>query len=168
MSDAPAPRAPGRWLKTALVASLALNLAVAGLVTGALLGERRDQRRPPAAEMARDLGLGPYTRALETDDRRALGEAVRARVRAAGGPRAIRAEIRQDFAQVLGAIRAEPFDADRVAALIAAQGARAEARRDLGAALLVERLAGMDAERRAAYADRLEAGLHRFARPPRE
>lgn len=168
MSDSPAPRAPGRWLKAALVVSLALNLAVAGMIAGALLGERRDTRRPPATEMARDLGLGPYTRALETEDRRALGDAVRARVRAAGGPRAIRSEIRQGFAEVLDAIRAEPFDPDRVADLIAAQGARAEARRELGAALLVERLAGMDAARRAAYADRLEAGLQRFARPPRE
>jgi hypothetical protein len=168
MSDAPDSNAPGRWLKAALVASLALNLAVAGIVAGALLGERRDQRRLPPAEAARELGLGPYTRALELADRRALGTAVRERLRTAGGPRAIRAEIRQDFAQVLAAIRADPFDADRVAALIAAQAARAEARRDLGAALLVERLAEMDAERRAAYADRLEAGLRRFARPARE
>jgi hypothetical protein len=168
MSDAPAPRAPGRWLKAALVVSLALNLAVAGIVAGALLGERRDARRPPPAELARELGLGPYTRALDIADRRALGAAVRERVRAASGPRAIRAEIRQDFAQVLAALRAEPFDPGRVAALIAAQGARAEARRELGAALLLERLAAMDAGARAAYADRLEAGLHRLARPPRE
>ena len=94
----------GRGLKIALALSVAVNLAVAGLVGGAVLGARGgsgDEGRggPPAL---RTLGLGPFAVALSRDDRAAL----RARIEAQGTP------LREERRAIGDALRAA-FDAMR-------------------------------------------------------
>lgn len=147
------------WLRVVLVLSLAANLAVAGGVIGALLGGRPGEDTAPR-EIARELGLGPYLRALPEGERRALGRTVLREMRAGDAPPP-RAALRESFAQVLAALRAEPFDGGRFAALLTAQTEAAERVRQAGQAALIERLDAMTPEARRAYADRLEAALRR-------
>lgn len=158
MNDlSPSPPRSGlpRGLRWLLIASLALNLLVAGLVVGALAREGGPGARPRPAE----LSLGPFARALEPEDRRAV-------LRSLGDHRPdLRPLGRQDraalFAEVMAALRAEPFDRARAAAALAEQSARvAEVERAVRDALLA-RLAAMTAAERAAFADRLEAELER-------
>jgi len=153
---------PRRWLKVLLVVSLGLNLAVAGIVIGAALDHRRADIRPEPAALARDLGLGPYARALPHEMQRELGRSVLALSRQGGeGRRPLRMELRQGFRGMLSELRSEAFDAERAAALLAQQSGALEARRRLGQEALVDLLAGMSLEDRIAYADRLEQALRR-------
>lgn len=152
----PPPARPGlprgvRWL---LFASLALNLLVAGLVFGALLGDDRRGGRPRPAE----LSLGPFARALEPGDRREV-------LRSLNDRPDLRPPGREDwaaaFAEVVAALRAEPFDQPRAATALAEQSGRvAEVERAVQEALLA-RLAAMTPAERTAFADRLEAELRK-------
>ena len=68
---APAPTgASVRGLKIALAVSVALNLAVAGVVVGAWMKDG------PSRGMPRDLSFGPFSEALGPEDRRALRKAL--------------------------------------------------------------------------------------------
>ena len=71
-APAPVPIGPttSRWLKPVLMASVALNLAIAGLVLGAWLGDG------PRKGLPRDLSFGPFSEALGDQDRRALRKAL--------------------------------------------------------------------------------------------
>lgn len=149
-----APRAPGRGIRIALAVSLALNLAVAGVVGGTLLG---GWGRPPNPTV-RDIGFGPFTAALSAQDREALGRAFREQ---APDMRGMRREMRAEAGQMLQALRADPFDKTALLQAIAAQDARGKARLELGQRLLAERLIAMTPAERAAFADRLEQSLNR-------
>ena len=153
---AAAPRSP-RWMRIALVASLALNLAGVGVVAGAVLGHSKRLPRPP---MVNDLGFGPYTDALSAEDRRALRRAFVERAPDFGELRRL---MRGDFDRLLTILRAEPYDAGAAAEVISAQRDRARKGFDLGHELLLERLQTMQPAERAAFADRLEQAL---SRPP--
>lgn len=157
-SPAPAPKAPtpGRGLKIAFAISLALNLAVAGLVAGAWL-----RNGGPGHGMPRDLGFGPFSEALSPKDHRALREAIRENLPAL---RADREAARTEFATLLSALRAEPYDPDAVSTALSAIVARAAAKLATGQELLATRIAAMSVEDRKAFADRLEAGLRRHVR----
>jgi uncharacterized membrane protein len=133
-----------RWLKIALVVSLALNLAVAGLVAGAALKGRPDPGRD---------GLWPYSRALPEPYRGDLMRALRASRRDWIADREALGSTRAELA---AALVAEPFDADAVADLLARQRDRFTALADRGAALLVAQIARMSPEERRAYAAELE------------
>lgn len=142
-----------RWMRWLLVASLALNLLVAGVLLGdALRGGTGQHGRPVA------LTLGPFARALGEEDRRAILDALEADEALRPPSRAERAAA---FAEVLAAVRAEPFEPSRAEGAMRAQADRvAEVQRAVQAAL-VARLAAMPAEGRGAYADRLEGELRR-------
>ncbi len=145
-----------RWMRIALIVSLALNLAVAGLVAGAMLHGPFGGRdgRPEI----RRLGLGPFADALAEPDLAALGEAVR---REEGSFRARRDAMRSDFDAFLAALRAAPYDHAEVARLIASQQERVVESQRLARALLLERIEAMGPEERAAYADALDADTRR-------
>jgi hypothetical protein len=81
---------------------------------------------------------------------------MREAMRAQGGSRGA---LRESMAALVADLRAEPFDADKVAARLAEQRAVFAARFEMGQASLVAHLAGMSAAERAAYADRLEAEI---------
>lgn len=165
----PPPEKGGRrrWTGILLVVSLGLNLAVAGLIAGAVLRNSNDRSAPVASQVARNLGLGPYLRALEPADRRALGMKARDRVIEAGGIRAQRTTQRQNLVEVLASLRADPFDPARFAAALEAQAVAAEGLRRVGQAALVDHLSNLNATDRAAYADRLEQAFrHPRGRKP--
>ncbi len=149
------PATDRRWVRIALVVSLALNLLVVGLVAGAILGGPRDRDRNPAL---RDLGFGPFVAALPRADRREMGRAI---AREAGAFRENRAEMRAMFEAFLTALRAEPYDPDAVQRIVSGQQAKVSERQDLGRRLLLERIEAMDSAGRAGYADALDAALRR-------
>ena len=151
---APAPNAANgptlaRWLKPAFFASLALNLAVLGVIGGAIL------RGPPdgANGISRDLGFGPFTEALSPEDREQLAKSFVAK---GGNPREIRRDMRAEFGQLLVVLRADPFDPAQLRAAFDAVQARGSERLDLGQQLLSDRIVAMTPEDRAHFADRLE------------
>jgi uncharacterized membrane protein len=150
---APAPPGPtpSRWLKPALIVSVALNLAVAGLVLGAWLGDGHRKGMP------RDLSFGPFSEALSDQDLRALRKGLMDR---AGEFRSSREAARADFATLLTTLRADPFDPAAMKAALAAIETRNAERLELGRSLIETRLVEMTVEERLAFADRLERGLH--------
>ena len=145
-----APR-PARGLKIALVISVALNLAVAGLVLGAWLGDGHRKGMP------RDLTFGPFSEALSDADRRELRKGLMDR---AGEFRSSRDAARADFETLLATLRADPFDPAAMKAALAAIETRNAERLELGRSLIETRLVEMSVEERLAFADRLERGLH--------
>lgn len=142
-----------RGLKIALAVSVALNLAVAGLVAGAVLksGPMRDQ-------MVRDLGFGPFAEALSDNDRKALRRAF---VDRSPGLRDLRETLRRDMDVVLSALRAQPFDPAAFRAALAVQTERLTGQMQMGQQLLAERIDSMSEAERLAFADRLEDSMRR-------
>ncbi|WP_420568054.1 periplasmic heavy metal sensor [Thalassovita sp.] len=141
------------WLKVVLFTSLALNLAVAGVVIGAAVKYGpRDGPRPPRVDMM----MGPYTHALSHKDRRAIGEQLRREYRA---ERPSRAQVQAQFDQVLSALQAQPFDPEALGDLLQNQLAAGQERQAIGQRLLLQRLTAMSDAERAEFAERLEDGL---------
>jgi len=153
----------GARMRLVLVASLALNLLVAGLVIGNLLAERgRDDRRNSTAErVLRDIGNVPFVMALEREDRDDLARALIGR---RDELRENRARLRDRFEAVLAVLRAESFDPDALRTLLAEQRSTLIERQRLGEDLLIERLEQMSPAERAGYADRLDKSLRRGPR----
>lgn len=152
MSETPKQTAkPGRGLKIALGLSLAVNLAILGLVVGAMMGGG-----PRGSEdvRLRSLGLGPFGSALAREDR--AGFAARL------DRDALRQERRR-MGDSLGAFRAallaEPFDRAQAEAALGGARTAAEALQGLGHAALLDQIEAMPAHERAALAARLERSL---------
>ncbi|MFN3281085.1 MAG: periplasmic heavy metal sensor [Tabrizicola sp.] len=160
LSSPPPPVPPGaggsRWLKLALAVSVTLNLAVAGLVLGAWLGDG------PRRGMPRDLSFGPFSEALSEKDRRALRRDLMGRL---GEFRTSREAARAEFNGLLAALRADPFDPGALRAALAAIETRNAERLELGRSLIEKRLIEMTPEERRAFADRLERGIERRPKP---
>lgn len=138
------------WMRVLLLASLALNLLVAGVLVGDALTDGGPGHGPrPVA-----LDLGPLTRALDPADRRAVLDALQGRDDLRPPSRAERAAF---LAETLAAVRADPFDRARAEAALLEQSERVAAVEGAVRAALLDRLAALPAEARDAYADRLEA-----------
>jgi uncharacterized membrane protein len=152
------PKPPFRWGRAVLFVSLALNLAVLGVVGGAVL-ERFGHEREGFA--AREVGFGLFSEALEEKDRKDLRRAYLA---ARPDGRADRKRMRQDFQTILSALRAEPFDGEALRAALTAGATRIAERQAVGQSVMLDYLAKMPAAERAAFADRLEARLKRHPR----
>jgi uncharacterized membrane protein len=154
-SPTPAPPAAltaPRWLKPALIVSVALNLAVAGLVLGAWIGDGH------RGGMPRDMSFGPFSAALNDQDLRALRKGLMDR---AGEFSSSRKAARAEFETLLTALRADPFDPAAMKSALAAIETRNAERLQLGRSLIETRLIEMSPEDRQAFADRLERGLKR-------
>ena len=145
------------WVRALLVASLALNLAVAGLAAGWALRHGGDHASHHPSRL--DMAGGPLTRALSDADRRAIGRAMRDawRGRTNNGP-----NIGESFDALVIDLRAVPFNADRVAAQMRTQRDGFAARFEMGQEVLLTHLAAMSDADRAAYADRLEAQIAEY------
>ena len=151
-----------RRLRIALIASLGVNLLVLGTVAGAVfLGPGDGPRRFEV----RDIGFGPFDRALTREDRDALRQAF---VERAGTMREGWRQMRADLEQFLAILRADPFDPAALQAVAELQADRMEERFALGQDLLVQRIAAMTEAERLAFADRLEDALRRPREPDRD
>lgn len=150
----PAPKSSaGKGMKIALALSLAVNLAVLGMVTGAALKFHRDG--PPRPEV-RDLSFGPFTEALTRDQRRALLGTLR---QAGLEPGRVRDEMRADLLAVLYSLRARPFDPIAFQTALERQNRRLSERTASGRQGLVDIVAAMSDEERQAFAAGLERKL---------
>jgi uncharacterized membrane protein len=159
MTDTP-PKSPksGRWIKWALFVSLALNLAVVGVVVGVGASHRSAEKRPEPSRIARSLGLGPYGDALTKGQMSDLRPLVAKRL---PDIRKSRRSLRNGVSQTVQLLRADPFDADAFEAIMNAQGAAAFKLQETGRSILVERVKSMSPEDRAIFADRLENATKR-------
>lgn len=144
-----------RALRIALAISVALNLAVLGVVAGAALHEGGMGGR---GEMVRDLGFGPFGEALAPNDRRALRDWLKER---APELRAANTQRRADMIAVQAALRAQPFVPDDLRAALSAMRGRMEGQLALGHEALTAVILAMPDDERLALADRLERGLRR-------
>ena len=133
------------WMKWALVGSVGLNLAFAGLFAGALLSG------PPPAPWP-GIALLQYARALPEPFRDDLGHALRNQAPAWKGPREA---LRGQREALAAALTAEPYAPDTVAALLARETALTSELSNRGAALLLEQIGRMTPDERAAYATAL-------------
>ncbi|WP_342076303.1 periplasmic heavy metal sensor [Yoonia sp. SS1-5] len=142
---------PARMLRVALVISLALNLLIVGIVVGAA-ASGKFANGPPRAF---DLGFGPVGRALDRDERRAIGTAMRrdADLRAMN-PRA-------HVAQMVDVLRQVPFDPDALTAVMQTRQAQMSQIQSKAQANLVAQITAMSPERRQIFADRLAQELQR-------
>lgn len=149
----------GRGLRIALAVSVALNLAVLGMAAGAML----HVGGMPGRDGVRELGFGPFTEAL---DRQQRGDLRRAFFAKAPEFRNVRKEMRQDTQALLTALRTEPFDPAALTAILETQRKRVAAQLELGQSLMRDMLVAMTPEARLAFADRLEARLRRDEKAP--
>lgn len=135
------------WVRVLLVASLTANLAVAGLAVGAAIrvgGDRHEKARPPMP-----LGAQLY-RALPREDK----DLLRKRDRETREERTARRMA--ETAELDAALRAVPFDPERVSDFVIRDAVRQDTfERDMRQAWM-GRIVAMSDEDRAAYADRLQ------------
>jgi len=154
----PSPRAPrrrGRGLRIALVLSLAVNLLVIGVVAGGAWKMRNfDGGRPPHGQ----VDIRALWQAMPRDARSALRERNREDGLHPDRPsrEERRARMAELNAQLIEALRREPFDAEAFATLM--QGDRAALERRLAAAnaAFAAQLAGLSPAQRQALAGELE------------
>lgn len=158
--DKKTTRAPmRRGLRALLIGSLAVNLIVAGLALGAVLGNSKGGNRPP-----RDADfMGAYTRALPDEDRRAIGRAIRDHHRKSG---ISREAARAEFEAMINLLRAIPFDASKVKAGLEQQAKAGFERRASAQTMWLERVTVMTDAERQDYADRIQTLLARKPKGP--
>ncbi len=147
------------WMRILLVASLGLNLAIAGMFVGAKLSGGQHRNWDRGREAAQ---LGPYGRAFTKEDRAALRQNMQAR---GDSFRTHRKNMRAAATALIETLRAEPFDIDAARTVLATQRSAQIALQDEGQELMLNHLASMTPEARATFADNLEKGLKR--RKPR-
>ncbi len=156
MAEEIKPRTPRR-IKWLLGVSLALNLAVVGLIAGAVLrhdGPGRAFARAPGAESY----AAPYVTALPRAERRAIFRAVR---NAAGADMPDRAARRALYTDVIAALRSEPFEPAALKAALDAQKNASLAVQSSVQTEWLERVSAMSASQRADYAFAIEDILRR-------
>lgn len=155
MAEAETPRSrPSRLWRTVLVVSLALNLAVAGVVVGSAASGRLGKGPPRSF----DLGLGPMARALDPQERRAIGRSLRQ-------DRALRdLDLRGRVEQVIAVLQAEPFDPQAFRILLEEQAAKVAGLQTQAQDALLEQIIAMTPERRRAFAAHLTEEMARDRR----
>ena len=145
-----------RWVKIALALSLAINLAIVGLIAGVVLRRDGDDGGPPEL---RSLGLGPFPLALSRGDR----DELRGRIEGHSEPlREDRREIGRSLRAVQTALLADPFDRASAEAAFAQSRDRAASLQEFGHRALLDQIETMTAEERAELAERLGQMMRRF------
>ncbi len=142
----------GKRMKMLLIASLAVNVLVAGMTVGGYLAADRDP--PPRQPGPPDMALGPLGSAFSREDRAAM---LREAEKAGADLGMMRANLRQDTQSLLTALTATPWDPDRVRQALADMRGRTERRAELGEQVIIDRLSAMSAADRLAYAEKLRA-----------
>lgn len=153
----PSSGAP-RWMKVLLAVSLAMNLGVLGLVGGAALRGAGDRARPDM----RDIGFGPFSDALSSQDRQELRRAF---LQDGGNPRAMRRMMRDEVGTLLQVLRTDPLQEAALRNALGQVQQLGQERLVLGQRLLADRIVAMSPQDRARFADRLEQITARGHRP---
>ncbi|WP_209426587.1 periplasmic heavy metal sensor [Pararhodobacter sp. SW119] len=160
LQPAPPPRS-GRFLRLALIASLALNLLFLGLIAGSAFMGPQHRGAPSAGPDLRALW-----RALPDKSR----EEMRAQFREGRGTQrpadreAFHAEMAEREAEMLALLRAEEFDATAFVDLLDARRRMMDLRAEDAQSVFVSLLATLNPAERAAVADRYEARRERRSR----
>ncbi|EBA12488.1 periplasmic heavy metal sensor [Roseobacter sp. CCS2] len=146
---------PSRLWRIVLVVSLALNLAVVGIIVGAIVSGRAGDGPPRSF----DLGIGPIARALEPQERQAIGRSLRQ-------DRALRSlDLRGRAADMVETLRAQPFDPEALRALMADQAANVAGLQAKAQDATLEQIIAMTPDRRRAFADQVAEELSRIRAP---
>lgn len=144
---------PKNWQRILLVASLALNLIIIGIVAGAFMGGG-----PSKSGQRFDLTAGPLTRAMDSENR----DAVRDALRESGVFRPQnRSGMRADMQALVATLRADVFDADQFQEVLSRQRNRLQEGQQTVLRVVSDQIEGMTSDERAAFADRLEEQLRR-------
>ena len=143
-----------RGVKIALAVSVAINLAVVGLVAGLAL---TDGPGGHGDKLVRDMGFGPYDPVFSPEDRIALRHAIVSRL---GDFKSARQHMQADMGAILSALRADPYIPAAVSAAFDAQAQHLTARLLLGNTVVRDYLVALPAEARLKFADRLDQVLH--------
>ena len=138
-SPAKPPRPLWRW---ALIASLCLNLALIGVIGGALLKGPPGPPPPP--------GLWGYGRALPEPYRHDLAQALRDSRREWSGPRET---LRGQRAALAEALTAEPYDPVAVAEVVTREPRLLDTLAQRGSQLLLDQIDRMTPADRASFAE---------------
>ena len=135
----------GRLGRIILVCSLALNLAVLGVIGGALFTGRAGDGPPRSF----DLGISPVARALAPQERREVGRSLRR-------DRVMRdLDLRGRSDAMVDALRADPYDPAVFRALLQERSAQLARVQDKAQDAFLDVINAMTPERRAAFADQL-------------
>jgi len=149
------------WFRLVLGISLALNLLIIGLAAGAAyrFSGPDGTRRPPPS-----LGAMLY-RELPRADRRAFRKAMQA------APTGHTPDWGAEAQELGAALRASPFDAGAVAAIVARHAHHRSSWQDTATRLWMDRIATMTDAERDAYSQRVQDALihnhHNHHRPDR-
>lgn len=144
-------------MKMLLIASLAINVLVAGMAVGDRLGGGRDRASRPS--MPPDMALGPLGSAFSREDRAAmLAEAEKA----GADLGMMRDNLRQDMQGLLAALTVTLWDPELVRQALRDMRARTDRREELGEKVMLDRLSAMSGAERQAYADRLRQRFDRM------
>lgn len=160
---APEGQKIGRMVKILLAASLMCNLAVAGVFAGMWL---RQGDKPPSPSAMRNLAFGPYGEAMSRAQRKEL---ARSFSQSHADPRAMRAQMQGEFAQILTALRQVPLDENTLQEALSMQQARASQRMQDAQKALQDVILAMSDDERLVFAQNLEQILNRkrSSPPPR-
>ena len=151
MAETQGARRCPTWIKIVLGLSLALNLAIVGLVAGVALRSGPPGGRTPAMGYAL-----PYVIALPREDRRAVFDAVR-QDKSLPDRRARRA----DYAAMMEALQAAPFDRDAVQTILARQGEGGARVQRAAQAQWLDVVETMSQDERVEYVQRIQDVLKR-------
>lgn len=149
MTDASKPRRVGR---IALVASLAVNV----LLAGAIIGSVASGRAGPARGF--ELQIGPLGQVLTKDQRAEVGRDLRRAIRDAGIERPNRRAV---LANAVALLEADPFDGAAFEAAIRGQYQRLDQVRDVALDTFSAYLSDLPLEDRQAIARALEEQTRR-------
>lgn len=142
-----------KWVKVLLALSLAVNLAIAGVVAGFVL------RGGPKVGRGPDMGYAmPYVLALPRELRREVFGAVR---RDEGVPS--RRERREEYREMIAALRATPFDPGAVQVVLDRQSSGAVRVQGAAQAAWLNVVSGLSDAERVAYTERMEEQMQRRA-----
>ena len=160
MNDQTAPQTKNtrRWVKVALIVSVAVNLGSAGVIGGAALRAPEIQRN----NLQAPEGVAMLARAMPTPHQRELRESLRDR---RGDLRPDREELRNLRDRFIVALRAEPFDIDAVNDVFADQRVMLSNLTAAGHDSVIEQIEKMSPQDRENYIRRL---LGNDRPPPRQ
>lgn len=156
----PTPKGMRLWVRILLVVSLALNLLVIGAVAGIAIKGGPWKHGGPPGPMAEAL-IGPLTRALNKEDRRAILRQIRKQGRAEGASPRSHKEALQRMVVML---ETAPFDQESFAMDFTSIVEDLQGRMSSATQIYIQHLSDMSDEQRAAYATRVKEAFERKSR----